>query len=95
MWHAHMQDNYRYKIDSIKMLARVLDHYDDLTPEEMENHEKYTAEARKRLLRVPERKGMGMAPGSNGGIVSYHQFGFINYGPGYCGGGHIDRHSHH
>jgi hypothetical protein len=32
MWHAHMQDNYRYKADSMKMLGRVLDHYDDLTP---------------------------------------------------------------
>lgn len=42
MWHAHMQDNYRYKTDSMKMLGRVLDHYDDLIPEEMEKHEKST-----------------------------------------------------
>ena len=31
MWHAHMQDNRRYKVDSQRMLGRVLDHLDDLS----------------------------------------------------------------
>lgn len=35
MWHSHMQDNYRYRNDCMKMMNRVLDHFDDFTPEQL------------------------------------------------------------
>jgi hypothetical protein len=35
MWHSHMQDNYRYKTDSVKMLNRILDHLDDIPEPQM------------------------------------------------------------
>jgi hypothetical protein len=53
MWHSHMQDNYRYKNDCMKMLKRVLNHIDDFSQEQMTLHTKATEQARQRLLKVP------------------------------------------
>jgi hypothetical protein len=30
MWHSHMQDHQSYKIDTLKILGRVLDHSDNI-----------------------------------------------------------------
>jgi hypothetical protein len=42
MWHAHMQDNLKYKRDSMDMLHRVLNHIDDYTEEQMQMYSKRT-----------------------------------------------------
>jgi len=30
MWHSHMQDNEKYKIDMVHLLGKVLNHFDDI-----------------------------------------------------------------
>jgi hypothetical protein len=48
MWHSHMQDSYRYKIDCQKVLDRVLDHLEDIPKPKLKEYAKYTDEYRKK-----------------------------------------------
>lgn len=79
MWHAHMQDNQAYKIDSNRLLHRVLNHIDDFTPEELNQHQQNTSKIREGLF--------PMAAQQTNYVDDYPGYAYIYYGGGVCGAG--------
>lgn len=80
MWHAHMQDNQAYKADCLNMLKRVLNHVDDFSQEELEQHQEKTKTVRGKLFPMAEQQS-----------ANYHDeypgYSYIYYGGGVCGAG--------
>lgn len=38
LWHSHMQDNEKYKVDMMEIFKKVLDHRDDYSPAQLADY---------------------------------------------------------